>query len=294
MTDHIEKRYVLVTAAYNEEMYIEGLIKSVVAQAHKPLRWVIVSDSSTDRTDDIVRKYAREHEFIRPHRITEDHPRNFAAQVNAINVGFSLLQNLEYEFIGNLDADISLPPSYFGDLLAKFHQNPQLGLGGAYLYEESGGQFRFRKGNNPKCVPHGVQLFRRECLAAIGGRYVPFPYGGPDTHAEVTARMKGWSVQAFPDLKAYHHRPTGMAEGRLRYCFRQGLMDHSLGFHPLFEVLRILARIPTKPYFLGSFLRLYGFLSAIVHGQEILVSDEFVRYSQKEQLRRLWPFAPDA
>jgi poly-beta-1,6-N-acetyl-D-glucosamine synthase len=294
MTNVIGKRYVLVTAAYNEEKYIENLIKSVVAQTYKPVCWVIVSDNSSDHTDEIVKSYAGEYEWIRLHRNAEDHPRNFAAQVNAINAGLSCLKGLEYEFVGNLDADISLLPCHFDRLLEKFRENPRLGLGGSYLYEESGGQFKFRKGNSPNSVAHGVQLFRRECLTAIGGKYVPLPYGGPDTHAEVMARMKGWNVCAFPDLRAYHHRPTGTGEGRLRCCLRQGLMDYSLGFHPLFEILRVLARIPRKPYLFGSCFRLYSFLSATLHGENRPVSDEFVRYSQREQLRRLWPFGPDS
>ena len=292
MTDLNGKLYVLATAARNEEKHIKGLIESVVAQSLQPQRWVIVSDGSTDHTDDIVRGYAAKYEFVRLHRITEDHPRNFAAQANAINAGFSFLQNLEYDFIGNLDADISLSPSYFEDLLDKFHQNPRLGLGGGYLYEKSRGRYQLRKGSSPNSVAHGVQLFRRECLAAIGGGYVPLPYGGPDSHAEVMARMKGWHVQAFPDLRAYHHRPTGSADGQVRYSFRQGLCDYSFGIHPLFEILRILVRIPKKPYILGALVRYYAFLFAALRREKRPVSDEFVRYLRKEERGRLWPFGP--
>src|SRR5438105_13923422 len=56
--------YVLVTPARNEAKYIEGAIKSVVAQTARPLKWVIVSDGSTDGTDDIVRRYATVHRWI--------------------------------------------------------------------------------------------------------------------------------------------------------------------------------------------------------------------------------------
>jgi len=48
--------YVLITAARNEEAYIEKTIKSVISQTILPKKWVIVSDGSTDRTDEIVRK----------------------------------------------------------------------------------------------------------------------------------------------------------------------------------------------------------------------------------------------
>ena len=56
--------YVLLTAARNEAAYIEGTILSVVAQRRKPLKWVIISDGSTDKTDQIIRNYEKQHDFI--------------------------------------------------------------------------------------------------------------------------------------------------------------------------------------------------------------------------------------
>ena len=49
----------LITPARNEEAFIEETIRSVLAQTVLPRRWIIVSDGSTDRTDDIVQRHAR-------------------------------------------------------------------------------------------------------------------------------------------------------------------------------------------------------------------------------------------
>ena len=49
--------YVLITPARNEEEYIEKTILSVVSQTVLPKKWIIVSDGSTDKTDEIVEKY---------------------------------------------------------------------------------------------------------------------------------------------------------------------------------------------------------------------------------------------
>ncbi len=46
--------YVLITPARNEAKFIALTIKSVVGQTIRPAKWVIVSDGSTDGTDDIV------------------------------------------------------------------------------------------------------------------------------------------------------------------------------------------------------------------------------------------------
>ena len=47
-------QYVLVTPARNEEKNIERLIQCVVAQTVRPSKWIIVSDGSTDGTDEIT------------------------------------------------------------------------------------------------------------------------------------------------------------------------------------------------------------------------------------------------
>ena len=56
--------YILITPARNEAQFIELALKSVVTQTVRPLRWIIVSDGSTDRTDEIVKNYAAEHPWI--------------------------------------------------------------------------------------------------------------------------------------------------------------------------------------------------------------------------------------
>lgn len=59
-----EKAYVLATAAYNEEAhYLERLVGSVVSQTVGPKKWTIVSDGSTDGTDEIAQRY----DLARPH-----------------------------------------------------------------------------------------------------------------------------------------------------------------------------------------------------------------------------------
>ena len=284
------RRYVLVTAAHNEEKYIERLLASVVSQTLAPQRWIVVSDGSTDRTDEIVETYARRHPFLTLYRIPGNHNGSFSSQVHAINLAFKELADLEYEYIGNLDADISLRPDYFAALIGKFEGDPALGLAGGMIHEERSGSFVYRKSNNVRSVAHGVQFFRRECLAAVG-EYMPLRYGGPDWHAETVARMRGWKVQAFPELVVYHHRFTGTARGLTRNCYYQGLMDYSFGSYPLFEIVKCVRRIPNKPYVFGALVRLGGFIWGCCRREPRPVSAEFVHFLREEQrarLREIW------
>jgi glycosyltransferase involved in cell wall biosynthesis len=284
----VSDSYVLVTAAYNEGTFIENTIRSVISQEVLPVKWVIVSDGSTDNTDQIIRSYSDRYGFIQLYRITEDHPRNFAAQVNAINAGITQVGATEYEFIGNMDADVTMEPNYFRLLLEKFRRDPKLGMGGGMIHEQDvDGNFKSRKTNSRISVAHACQLFRKECFASAGGKYIPLPYGGPDTYAETTARMKGWDVESFEDLTVFHHRPTGSAGGLLKSCFRQGKMDHSLGASPLFEILKLASRVWVKPHLMGSLVRLAGFVHSYARREQRAVPDEFMSYLRKEQRRRI-------
>lgn len=278
--------YALATAAYNEEKLIGKVIQSIVEQTVKPEKWVIVNDGSTDRTAEIVKSYADKFPFIEMYTITEEHPRDLTAQVHAINKGFSRLKELPCEFVGNLDADVTLEPTYFETLLARFEKDPRLGLAGGFIYEEREGEFQSRKSNVTSSVAHAVQLFRRECLEELGG-YRPFSWAGADWYAEVSLRMKGWNVHSIPDLRAFHHRPTGKGFGLYKYAYRGGKMDFYMGTHPLFEIVKMTRRLLDKPYVIAAAVRFSGFLSGYWKREPRQVPREFMAYLRKEQMDRL-------
>src|SRR5213594_984861 len=128
--------YVLSTPARNEVAYIEKTIRSVVAQTLLPLRWVIVSDGSTDGTDEVVKKYAARHDWIELIRRPERAERHFAGKVDAFNAGYARVKDLPYDIIGNLDGDVSFDTEYLAFLLSKFSENPRLGVAGTPFLEE--------------------------------------------------------------------------------------------------------------------------------------------------------------
>ena len=94
--------YVLITPARNEANFIELTIRSVISQTIFPLKWVIVSDGSTDGTDDIVRKYSANYPWIKLLRMPERQERHFAAKVHAFNAGYAVVKNLQYQVIGKI------------------------------------------------------------------------------------------------------------------------------------------------------------------------------------------------
>jgi len=280
--------YVLITPARNEAAFIEMTIGSVIQQSIKPLKWVIVSDGSTDGTDDIVLKYAARHDWIELVRLPDRKARNFAGKVTAFNAGYERVKHLTYDIIGSLDADISFDPEYFGFLVEKFVHNPKLGVAGT-PFREGKSQYDYRFSSIDH-VSGACQLFRRQCFEAIGG-YIPIQGGGIDVVAVVTARMNGWQTRSFPEKVCLHHREMGSGNhAGLNLPFKWGQKDYRLGGHPVWQLFRCVYQMKNKPYVLGGILCLAGYYLAMLSRQPRSASREFVEFRSKEQLQRLASF----
>jgi poly-beta-1,6-N-acetyl-D-glucosamine synthase len=283
--------YVLITAARNEAQFIELTIRSVVSQTLCPLKWVIVSDGSTDGTDEIVKKYVAVHPWIELVRMPERRERHFGGKVMAFNAGWERVKHLQFAIVSSLDADISFESDYFEFLLAKFAEIPRLGVGGTPFTEGKGTyDFQF---SSIEHVSGACQLFRRECFEEIGG-YTPIKGGGIDLVAVVTSRMRGWQTRSFPEKVCFHHRKMGSGMNRgLKLPFKWGQADYRLGGHPLWQFFRCMYQMTNQPYIVGGLLCLAGYCVALVTRQPRSVSAEFVEFRGKEQLQRLRKFFVD-
>ena len=279
-------KYILITPARNEEAHIERTIKSILAQTLPPIKWIIVSDGSKDRTDEIVNSYKAHHDVIQLIRVQGNEQRNFCSKVDAINAGYKEIGPIEYQFIGNLDADVSLCPDYYERVIEKFSNNSKLGIAGGIIIELDGKK-PISQNISLNSVAGAVQLFRRQCFLQTGG-FIPMEFGGEDALLEIVARMDGWEVQTFPAIEAFHHRHTGRAGGNLlKSRFREGKMFYALGYHPIFYMIRSLYRVIDKPYFWGSMFQIYGYLWSTMKKTERPIPQKVVEYLREEQIQRL-------
>lgn len=280
--------YVLITPARNEEAFIELTLKSMVAQTVRPLKWVIVSDGSTDRTDEIVKKYTAEHDWIELVRMPERKDRNFGGKVFSFNAGRERVKELNYDIIGNLDADMSFAPELFAMLMAKFQENPKLGVGGA-PFTEGKGTYDFRY-SSVEHVSGACQLFRRECFEAIGG-YQPMKGGGIDVLAVLTARMKGWQTRTFPEQVCFHHRSMGSAKNSAAMIsFKLGQKDYMLGRHPLWQLFRAIYQMKRAPLLVGGAALFAGYCWYGLRRVKRMVPEAVITFQRREQMERLKKF----
>jgi glycosyltransferase involved in cell wall biosynthesis len=280
--------FALLTAAKNEEQYIEGTIRSVLAQDCRPVVWLIMNDGSTDRTEEIVARYAKAHPFIELLSVPVGGARSFGAQYRAINAAYECVRHREFGVVGVLDADIEYAQrGYTRAIIERLRANPRLGLAGGYVHERTKGAWKPRVANSPDSVAGGIQMFRRACFEQIGG-YTPLLHGGEDWLASIKARMAGWDVQAYPDYPVHHFRPTSSAGGRARGLFRLGMMDGSFGSHPLFELMKCIRRARERPFVLGSIVRLAGYSWWNLSYRAPLLGSDTANFIRREQVRKMW------
>jgi glycosyltransferase involved in cell wall biosynthesis len=277
--------YVLITPARDEAEFIELTIKSVIAQTVRPIRWVIVSDGSTDGTDEIVNRYAADHAWIELVRMPERRERHFAGKAHAFNAGYARVKDLPYEAIGSLDGDLSFDEDYFSFLLGKLVEDPALGLVGTPFKGTSDQKTYDFQIVGLEHVSGACQLFRRECFEEIGG-YTPVKLGGVDYIALITARMKGWKTRTFTEKACLHYREMGTAEhGRLSVMFRNGIKDYAFGGHPLWECFRVIYQMKTRP--LGGLVLGMGYVWGLARRIERPIPKEVVAFRRREQMQRL-------
>ncbi|MHC4551322.1 MAG: glycosyltransferase family 2 protein [Planctomycetota bacterium] len=285
----MRNRIALITPAFNEASNLKRLAESILSQTLMPYVWIIVNDDSTDGTGELIDQLAMENSFIHAvhNKKNADSSHYYAGKILAFNKGYNYLvtSGVEYDFIGNLDADISLPNGYYHNIVTMFEQNEKMGVaGGSYRYAGDDAKIIWGGGY----VPGSILMARKDCFEQIGG-YKPLKYGAEDTLFCVEAEVNGWQVGYFPEYQVTQHRVVGSAGGwgGLRARFRQGLSDYSIGYHPLFSIAKCMKRLfAEKPFMLAGLTRYAGYLSGpFFHCREFTTPEAMTQLRKKQRLR---------
>ena len=282
-------RYLVITPARNEEAFLEFTIRSMVKQTIPPVRWLVVSDGSTDRTDEIITRCAGQQDWIELYRMPGRETRDFAGKARSFNTGYERIRHLPHDAVVSLDADITFGPDHFEFLLEKLARDPQLGLVGT-PFSEDGMTYDYRY-SSADHVSGACQVFRRECFESIGG-YVESKGGGIDVIAVLTARMRGWRTHTFTERICEHHRPMGSANHRRKIVanFKLGQRQYCIGFHPLWQIIRSLYQMTRKPYVTAGGVLCLGYFWAMARRLPRPISPELIAFQRRDQMRRLRAF----
>ena len=279
-----DAKYVVISPVRDEGDSIESTILSVIRQTIPPAEWILVNDGSHDRTGAVLDEYAKKYFWITAvHRPDRGFREPGTGVVDAFYHGYQFLQVTDWRFIVKLDGDLILAPDYFESCFAEFRADPKLGIGGGIVGHMDCGAMRIE--DSPHFHVRGAtKIYRRDCWKAIGG-LLKAP--GWDTVDELKANMLGWTTRTFPKLPVLQTRPTGATNSLWGNWTKNGRANYIAGYHPLFMLLKCISRSGRKPYILPGVALLYGYLNSYFRGTPKVQDRALVRYTRKQQLRRL-------
>lgn len=277
-------KYVIISPVRNEEKYIEKTIQSVINQTVKPIEWIIVNDGSTDRTREIVEKYTKKYSWIKLINRPDRGHRPGRGPAEAFNEGLRHIE-ADYEFIVNLDGDVSFGSDYFEKLFKKFEKNPKLGIAsGKSYYLENGKLILYRCADTS--TMGASKIYRKQCFKDIGGTLANNICW--DMINDLKAQMEGWQTRSFRDIKFIHYKRIGFGQGNMiKTQIRAGQILYSYGYHPLFIVAKGIYRMLDKPYVIGGLAIIFGYFTALIKRERQIKDKEMIKFLRKQQLRRL-------
>lgn len=109
----------IVTPVYNGERFIESCIQMVIAQECPDIEHIIMDGGSTDRTAEVIRRYAENHGHIR--WVSEKD----RGQAEAMNKGISMADG---EILGILNVDDYYEPDLLSRVVLYFETLPEPSL----------------------------------------------------------------------------------------------------------------------------------------------------------------------
>ncbi|MCR5503131.1 MAG: glycosyltransferase [Lachnospiraceae bacterium] len=104
----------IIVPAYNVEKYIERCLDSILAQTHRDLEILVTDDGSTDRTGEIIDRYAKKDPRI---RVIHQENRGLSGARN------SALKLARGEFIGFVDSDDHIAPDMYESMYREITAN---------------------------------------------------------------------------------------------------------------------------------------------------------------------------
>lgn len=198
--------FYIVIPAHNEEAFIGSTLQSLVEQTLLPKKIVVVNDSSTDDTQNIINQFSEKHSFIKSvfHNSKEQHEPG-SKVINAFYKGFETLDE-NFDIICKFDSDLIFPKNYLDTIATAFESNPTIGMAGGFCYIEKDGDWILENLTNEDHIRGALKAYRKDCFQQIRGLKNTM---GWDTVDELLAKYHGWDVKTDTSLHVKHLKPTG-------------------------------------------------------------------------------------
>ena len=276
-------KYYIVIPAYNEEAFIALTLQSLVSQTLLPKKVVVVNDSSTDKTAEIVLAFAKENPFITlVNKTSEAIHLPGSKVIQAFHKGFETLDN-NYDIIVKLDADLILPNNYFERISSTFEKDAEVAMVGGFAYIEKNGDWILENLTDKDHIRGAFKAYRKTFFEQMGNLK---PAMGWDTVDELLAKFYGWKVITDSSLIVKHLKPTG-ANYNKTARYKQGEAFYTLGYGFFITAIASakLAMMKKKPLLFLDYV--LGFWKAKMANTPLLVTEEQAKFIRKYRFQKM-------
>lgn len=278
--------YIVITPVYNEEKLLSNYIDSIVNQATKPVKLILVDDNSTDDSAEIIKAYCRKHNWI----VYIHHPAarkksQGAKVIRAFNYGLENISLKEVDFISKIDADLELPLNYFKEVINVFSSKPEVGITGGYILEKKKGNWcRINQANYH--IRGALKSYRVESFNQIEGLMPVLGWDGLD---EMKIFYNGWESHNI-EIGVKHFRSASIDYNQRCLAFKKGYSNYKSGSNLFLAIIRALVRIKKKPYLIYSIYYLTGYTKAWLSNEDKHVSKGLEKYINRFHINRIFKF----
>lgn len=278
----------IITPVKNESENLSRLIESIEAQTIEPRAWVIVDDSSTDGSTEIIADAVSDTEWI--HSKSNESDDGYQMRENyakVLSVGYEFLHdNLEttFDYYMILDADMRLTPNYLEELVQFLESYDELVISSTAIYYDSehGIVREDQTSNHPA---GGATLYDGEFYRNIGG---PAIVPGVDSVTETRARVSGYEARMLVDTdeQAIQTRQTGHKGNRWRNAMMRGQNYYFVGMPLSVVVMNSLWRTTKPPFYTGiGFFA--GYLTHMLRRAPKIDDDDVIQYNRNERPKQI-------
>lgn len=236
-------KYAVVMTARNEEKYLEKTLLAIKGQTIRPGQIIVVDDGSTDKTNEIAKKYAD--------TVIRMPDRGYwtlgVERIRVLNEGLKRVRQ-DIDYVLTCGADNVLSPNYVEGIITRMKENPKLVVASG----------RDKRGPYFKGHPRGVRVVNANFWRQVNGLLYP-EVPGHESWLYFKARESGYEAMSFRDIVFESQRHEGSMFRSADKARLRGEAMYALGYDWKYALGRIAIIFLKNPgtawnMFLGWFL----------------------------------------
>ena len=252
---------------------------------------LFVDDNSSDNTCSIIKDYMQSFSWIKLSTFkdekADDFPMHFS-RVRSFTVDTLIevcrLENVEYDFVGILDADMHLENDFYAKMTDELNKDNQLGIVSAMIFEPLDENLYYQKKSRIDQPGGATLMFRKQCLIDIGG--VPSNMYPEDTIMNALADLRNWKSRRLKKVTAIQRRRTSSARGIKKGFIYEGEKVYFLRYNLIYVIIRALY-ISFFMHPKGGVYFIFGYTGKIFKSGKKLEDPDLIAYFKRERYKRI-------